>query len=436
MTAAEQGHELHRIVIVGGGIGGLVTATHLARRLGRSGKAEVLLIDRNRAHVWKPMLHTFAAGTSDYAEENVSFIPHAKLTGYKYWPGDFGGLDRKTQTIKLKPTPLPAAGEMLPATTINYDTLILALGSQVNDFGTPGVLEHCHFIDDIGQATAFNDLLRSRVVLAANAGKDLDVVIVGGGATGVELAAELTQRMEIISSYDSDVTRTHVRLTLIETTSRVLGPFPEKISHSVEAELRSLGVDVRTSTKVVGVDAQGVSLDGERRIEAGLVVWAAGVKGPAVMSNLDGVEISRRGQALVADTLQTKNDERIFALGDCSDLAGANGKPLPATAQVARQQALFLAKSLASQIKSGAPLGHFKYRDMGSLVSLGPYAAYGTLGSYGFLKGAAFKGWLARIGHAALYRMHQLDVNGYARRLVIWLAASLRRLVQPRVRTS
>jgi NADH dehydrogenase len=88
MTTAEQGHKLHRIVIVGGGIGGLVTATDLARRLGRSGKAEVLLIDRNRAHVWKPMLHTFAAGTSDYANENVSFIPHAKLTGYKYWPGD------------------------------------------------------------------------------------------------------------------------------------------------------------------------------------------------------------------------------------------------------------------------------------------------------------------------------------------------------------
>jgi NADH dehydrogenase len=421
---------------VGGGIGGLVTATHLARRLGSSGKAEVVLVDRNRAHVWKPMLHTFAAGTSDYGNENVCFIPHAKLTGYKYWPGDFGGLDRKAQAIKLKPTALPAAGEMLPATTIHYDTLILALGSQANDFGTPGVLEHCHFIDDIGQATVFNDLLRSKVVLAANAGKDLNVVIVGGGATGVELAAELTERMEIVSSYNSDVTRTHLQLTLIETATRVLGAFPEKISHSVEAKLRTLGIDVRTGTKVVGVDARGVSLDGDRRIEADLVVWAAGVKGPAVMSNLDGVEINRRGQAQVGDTLQTLSDERIFALGDCSALAGADGKPLPSTAQVARQQALFLAKSLANHIKRGSSLAHFKYRDMGSLVSLGEYAAYGTLGSYGFLKGAAFKGWLAHMGHVALYRMHQLDVNGPVRGAVIWLAANLRRMAQPHVRTS
>ena len=286
-------------------------------------------MDRNRAHVWKPMLHTFAAGTSDYANENVSFIPHAKLTGYKYWPGDFGGLDRQAQTINLKPTQLPAAGEMLTATKIHYDTLILALGSEANDFATPGVKEHCHFIDDIREATAFNDLLRSEVVLAANAGKDLDVVIVGGGATGVELAAELTERMEIVSSYGSDVTRTHLRLTLIETTSRVLGPFPEKISRSVEAKLGSLGVDVRTSTKVVGVDAQGVSLDGGRRIKADLVVWAAGVKGPAVMSNLDGVEINRRGQVQVGDTLQTLSDERIFRAGRLLGPRRCRWKPPP-----------------------------------------------------------------------------------------------------------
>lgn len=191
------------------------------------------------------------------------------------------------------PTSSVAGRQNAPAATIHYDTLVLALGSEVNDFRTPGVLEHCHFIDDFGEASALNDLLRSRVVLAANPGKDLDVVIVAGGATGVELAIELVQSMEIVSSYDSALTRTYLRLTLIETAARMLGPFPKKISHPVDARLRSLGVDVRTGTKVVGVDREAVSLDGDRRVESGLVVWSAGVKGPAVMSNLDGVEISR-----------------------------------------------------------------------------------------------------------------------------------------------
>jgi NADH dehydrogenase FAD-containing subunit len=183
MAAARQRHELHRIVIVGGGTGGLVTATHLT-----------------------PTAKTFAQA------------------GYKYWPGDFGGLDRATQTIKLKPTPLPAAGEMLPEMQIHYDTLILALGSQVNDFGTPGVLEHCHFIDDIGQATAFNDLLRSRVVLAAKAGEDLNVVIVGGGATGVELAAngvEINRRGQVLMDDINGSSRSEIaRASLARMASR------------------------------------------------------------------------------------------------------------------------------------------------------------------------------------------------------------------------
>ncbi len=99
----------------------------------------------------------------------ISFIPHAKLTGYKYWPGEFGAPDHKTRTVTLKATPLPAPGEVLPRTTITHDTLVLALGNQVNDFGTPGVLEHCHFVDDIGEATAANDLLRSKGKLVAAA---------------------------------------------------------------------------------------------------------------------------------------------------------------------------------------------------------------------------------------------------------------------------
>ena len=192
---------MHRIVVVGGGIAGIVTATHLSRKLRRSGLAEVLLIDRNRAHVWKPMLHSFAAGTANYTNENISFISHAKLNGFKYWPGELRGLDRSGKAVDLGPASLPDLEETLAGRTIPYDTLILAVGSRADDFGTAGVNENCQFIDDIREAQAFSELFRSRIYQAVATRTDVHVVVVGGGATGVELSAQLSQHVETLSSY-------------------------------------------------------------------------------------------------------------------------------------------------------------------------------------------------------------------------------------------
>ena len=157
---------MHRIVVVGGGIAGLVIATHLSRRLARSKTAEILLFDHALAHVWKPMLHTFAAGTANYANENVSFVAQAKRSGFKYWPGELAGLNRSSKLVDLGPVPLPDATKSLPGRSIPYDTLILAVGSRANDFGTPGVAQNCHFVDNIGEANAFGNLLRSRLFQA------------------------------------------------------------------------------------------------------------------------------------------------------------------------------------------------------------------------------------------------------------------------------
>src|SRR5262249_55017246 len=132
-------------------------------------------------------------------------------------------------------------------------------------------------------------------------------------------------------------------------------------------------------------------------------------------------------------TLQTAQDDRIFALGDCSSCPGADGKPLPATAQVARQQAIFLARSLAGQLAQGEPLREFSFRDMGNLIALGDYAAYGSLGHHGFLRGAFIKGWMAKLAHTSLYRMHQFDMNGVLKGGAAWLADDLRRVARPTI---
>jgi NADH dehydrogenase len=184
---------------------------------------------------------------------------------------------------------------------------------------------------------------------------------------------------------------------------------------------------------VVGSDKDGVVLEGGQRIDGALIVWAAGVKAPEVVSKLDGLDVSRLGQILVRPTLQSQHDDSVFALGDCSSLPLKDGKSLPTTAQVARQQAVFLARSLARHLKQNRPLAEFHFRDMGSLISLADYAAYGTLGSYGFFRGGFLKGRFAHVAHAALYRMHQMDLYGPARGGVIWLAADLTRAVRPRV---
>jgi NADH:ubiquinone reductase (H+-translocating) len=428
---------MQRIVIVGGGIAGIVTATRLSRHLSHDKVAEILLIDKNPAHVWKPMLHTFAAGTANYANENISFIYHAKRNGLRFWPGDLCGLDRSRKLVHLGPVLLPNGTDRLPGRAIPYDVLIIAVGSRANDFGTPGVSAHCHFMNDIGDAEKFSAILRSRIFQAVDARRDMRLLIVGGGATGVELAAELRLNMENLTSYapqDSAAQlQSMLRITLIEAGPRLLEAFPERISESVEKKLAQLNVEVRTRTKVVGADAIGVTLEQGQHLNAELVVWTAGNKGPDALSRLDQLELSRTGQIAIRPTLQSKTDDMVFALGDCASLLEPNKKPLPATAQVARQQAVFLARSLANHLKQGTSLQEFSYRDMGGLVALGDYAVYGTLGSHGFLQDGFIKGRFAQLVHAALYRMHQLDLNGPLRGGLSWLASDLMRVARPRI---
>ena len=424
-----------RILIIGGGIAGMLLATKLGNRLGRTGRAEVLLVDRNSAHIWKPMLHTFAAGSADTHQERVSFVAQASRHHFHYWPGRLQGLNRQHRRLDLAPLLLSDGSTELAARSFDYDVLILSVGSRANDFGTEGVIEHCDFIDDLHQAEAFNDSLRAKMLDAAVNNSTLNVAIVGGGSTGVELAAQISQVLDIAESYGTGHLKRRLRMTLIESGPRILPGFPERISGLAQAQLERLGIRVLADAKVVAADAGGFRLADGQRIEASLRVWAAGVKAPDVLGDLDGLEAARGGRLAVRPTLQTTRDDRVLALGDCASLIPTgSSQPLPATAQVARQQALHLARHLPAWLEQSAPLPEFHYRDLGSLVSLGGYDAYGTLGKYGFFKGGFLKGRFAQVSHAMLYRLHQIDLHGLWRGSLVWLVGDLNRLVRPPIR--
>ena len=427
--------ESPHIVVVGGGVAGLIMATRLGHALGRRGLTRVSLIDRGWVHVWKPMLHTFAAGTWNIYEQQVQFLAHARAHHFEFVPGRLDAIDRTLRRIRL--APMQVAGEVVAdARELDYDVLVLAFGSRANDFGTPGVVEHCHFIDSHDQAEAFNARLRSHIVRSFAQGKDIDIAIVGGGATGVELAAELSRMVELAAGYGKADIRQRLRLTLLESAPRVLNAFPEAVSTAAASLLQMLGVELRTGVRVVAADAEGYLLKGGERISATLKVWAAGIRASSSFDE-SGLELNRAGQVVVGPNLLAKGERDIFAVGDCASLVPEGAvRPLPSTAQVANQQALHLIRHLPAWLREGKPVPPFRFRDLGALVSLSDYNAFGTLGRFGFFKGGFIKGRFAQLSHRLLYRRHQLSLHGPFRAALLWLAERINALVQPNIRIS
>jgi NADH:ubiquinone reductase (H+-translocating) len=438
---ARPGRSPHRIVVVGGGAGGLELVTRLGDGLGRHGLADVALIEKARTHLWKPLLHEVAAGSMDVGRHELDYLAQAYWHGFRFRFGEMVGLDRSRRLVHLAANFDDEGRLITPARAFGYDTLVVAIGSVTNDFGTPGVKEHAIALDTPQDAQLFNRRLVNACLRAHTQTEpvrpgQLHVAIIGAGATGTELSAELHRTLRVVVAYGLDRIDPDkdIKITLIEAADRVVPALPQRLSDATTRLLGELGVEIRTGARVTEVRPDGICLAGGDFIPSELVVWSAGVRGPDVLKNLDGLEASPSGQLVVRATLQTTHDDAIFAMGDCAYLVPEGGKrPIPPRAQAAHQQASHLVKQIRRRLE-GQPMVPFVYRDFGSLVSLGEFSTIGSL--MGFLagKGMLIEGYVARLMYRSLYKMHETALHGPLKVGLDTIARSLTRRTEPHVK--
>ena len=433
--------DLHKIVVVGGGAGGLELVTQLGDKLGRRKKAHVTLVDSKRTHIWKPLLHEIASGSMDITRHELDYLAQAHWHGFRMRFGRMIGLDRDKKLVELSATFDDEGRLITPPRLIPYDTLVIAVGSVSNDFGVPGVAQNAIMLDNQDDAERFNRRLVNACLRAYTQEEpvrpgQLHVAIIGAGATGCELSAQLhgTARGVIAYGMDTINPEEDIKITLIEATSRILPALPERLSKATNDVLNKLGVDVRANARVTEVSDKGVTLASGDFVPAELVVWAAGVKGPEVLANLDGLEVTPSNQLVVKDTLQTTRDDNVFVIGDASWLVPKGEEhSIPPRAQAAHQMSSHLVKNIPRRM-NGKSLRPFKYHDFGSLVSLGDYSTVGNL--MGFISGTSMRveGWFAKMMYRMLYKMHQTALHGYSKVVLDTLARMLNRRTEPHVK--
>lgn len=432
---------MHRVLIVGGGAGGLELATRLGDTLGKRRQASIALLDKARVHVWKPRLHEIASGTLDIEVDAIEYLAHARAHHYRFRAGAMCGLNREAHQVYVEPMADEDGRQLIPPRRLGYDTLILAVGSVGNDFSTPGVKAHAIAIDSAAEAARFHRRLINACV-RANAQYEplhpgqLHCVIIGAGATGVELVAELHKTMRDIAAYGLDNIDfdKSIKLTLIEAGPRILGPLPQQLATSIHDMLNRLGVEVLTGKQAAEITSEGVRLVSGEFIAAEIVVWAAGIKAPDFLKTLDGLETDGLNRLVVRDTLQTSRDDDIFAIGDCACcvLAG-EAKPTPPRAQTAHQMASLIDRTVKARLKH-KNLPKFKYRDFGNLVNLSEYGTAAQLVGMLGKKSVYLEGVFARLMYRSLYRMHHHALHGATKTALDMAARLIARRTEPRIK--
>lgn len=420
------------VVIIGGGAGGLELAAQLGRHLGKHlGGEHVLLVDRFPFHIWKPTLHEVAAGTLDAHQEGLSYPVLARRNHFSFAMGEFSALDAQRKTITLAEIRNGDGELVVPQRVISFKRLVLALGSGSNSFGTPGI-EHAYLLENVRDAQRFHtDWLSASSRASFAADRSLSIAIVGAGATGVELSAELLEAHAALLQSQGSAQRFRLDITLVEGGGRILAGLPERISEQATVALRRKGVNVLTDTRVVEL-RKGTLVTSNGEIHADMIVWAAGIKASDANAAL-GLEVNRINQFVVDDHLRTSVPD-VYAMGDCAACPWTEDKTVPARAQAAHQQATYLARVLGALQREQEVNEAFQYKDFGSLVSLGDNKGVGNL--MGGLAGKNFfvEGLIAKWMYMSLHLMHHRAILGSVKTALLAFARLLQQRVSGRLK--
>lgn len=425
-----------RVVVIGGGAGGLELVVRLARKFRRRDDFEVVLVDRNPSHIWKPLFHEVATGSMDSYHDEAAYRSLARKHRFTFVLGEVSDIDLEARQLNIDPVDDELGNAMLPGRTLGYDRLVVAVGSHSNDFGIPGVTTWARQLDSRDQAERFHTRFvaeLNRVNSLESAAAELDVVIVGGGATGVELAADMHNVVARLREFGYEhFSQERLSVSIIEAAPGLLPRLPERIGASVERELNRIGVTVRTGTTVSAVEEQAVITSDGEAIRSNISVWAAGVRAPGWLASC-GFPVDRLGRVEVEPDLRVKGRPEVYAIGDCCACFNEDGTEVPPRAQAAHQMASIAARNLLAEYK-GKGLKPFVYQDFGSLVSLSKFSTVGNLMG-NLMRGTVFiEGWLARMVYLSLYRMHQRAVHGAFTTLLIMIGDRIYRATRAEIK--
>ncbi|HSK24378.1 MAG TPA: NAD(P)/FAD-dependent oxidoreductase [Egicoccus sp.] len=396
------------VVVIGGGFGGLRLARALSTRAARRAGVRVTLIDRHNHHTFQPLLYQVATAGLQPQDIGISLRAALRRRGVALRMGEVVDIDPFRRTVHL------ADGGW-----VGYDRLVLAVGAIADDFGVPGVAEHAYGLKTLADATTLRNAVLGRFEAASAAraagwgpSPDMTFVVAGGGPTGVELAGALAELVDLVVRHDHpDLEMSNVRILLIEPRDRLLGAFSTASSEHARAQLERRGVEVRLGVGVARAAADHVQLTDGEVVATRTLVWAAGVAASPVAAAL-GAPLTTGRRVAVDEHLQVVGCDDVFAIGDVAGFHVEDGGVLPQVAPVAMQQADHVART----ILHGPGSEGFRYRDKGSMATIGRAAAVAELPGRIRLRGML--GWVAWLA------LHLLQLVGFKNRLgvlVSWI---------------